>query len=415
MKIYSFFISLIIRFFDSSIKFSFYLMLPILIGFDGASKIQLFISLIFITSIFLRYSSEEVMLKFLSNINFNAHNFNLLIRNNIKLLFINYLIFYLLVKIFNFFTTYNKEIIIFKILNEYEFLIILNSFCFSLMSIISFGFRAIGNINKSIFIQGFIWPIILFFLIFFTYKNNYDFDFVIKYFSAAISLIVLIISIYFYKKINFFFQETKRKEVTNEIKYERLSLYIQSISGMFIHWMPIIIYGIFNDNISTGIFGTYLKISMGVFNFLLIIDFFAGKKISNAYQLNDKKSIYNHFQFYRKLYIILSTIIFLSFISLLYVYSLFFKIYLFNTEFIIFLFFILLASLFGPVDVTFLMLNKEKYRLKYSIIFIISILSIFTIASIFAPFKYTLFIFGILFFLNYFNKYKFIVRQINIQ
>ena len=96
----SFYISLIVRFFDSSIKFIFYLIIPILIGFKSTSEIQLFISLIFITSVFFRYSSEEVMLKFLSNVNFNSYNFNHLLRNNIKILFINYLAFYIFIRVF---------------------------------------------------------------------------------------------------------------------------------------------------------------------------------------------------------------------------------------------------------------------------------------------------------------------------
>ena len=408
----SFYISLIVRFFDSSIKFIFYLIIPILIGFKSTSEIQLFISLIFITSVFFRYSSEEVMLKFLSNVNFNSYNFNHLLRNNIKILFINYLAFYIFIRVFNFFITDNSENFVFKILNEYEFLIILNSLCVSLISIISFGFRAIGKINIGILIQGSIWPTILFFLIFITYKDNYEFDFVIRYFSLIFSFIVLVISIYFYKSIYFIFKNTKQKKIINKLKYDRLSLYIQSISGLFINWVPIIIYGIFNDSISTGIFATYFKISIGLFYFMLIVDFYAGKEISNAFQLNNKKKIYSRFQFYRKLYVILATIIFLGCICMLYLLNTFFEIFIFDEVFIIFLFLILIASIFGPVDITFLMLNKEKQRSIFSIIFISSILFLFTFSSIIAPLKYSLYIFGILFFLNYFIRYKFIKNQI---
>ena len=202
-------------------------------------------------------------------------------------------------------------------------------------------------------IQGSIWPTILFFLIFITYKDNYEFDFVIRYFSLIFSFIVLVISIYFYKSIYFIFKNIKQKKIINKLKYDRLSLYIQSISGLFINWVPIIIYGIFNDSISTGIFATYFKISIGLFYFMLIVDFYAGKEISNAFQLNNKKKIYSRFQFYRKLYVILATIIFLGCICMLYLLNTFFEIFIFDEVFIIFLFLILIASIFGPVDITF--------------------------------------------------------------
>ena len=412
MKIKPIYTSILIRFFDSFVKFFLYLIMPFLIGFNNTSEIQLFLSLIFISSVFFRFSSEEIMLKKMSTLNYNHDQFKNFTKHTLSIILVSYTFFLILTQILVTTTLKDESNLVLQIINEHYILIIFNSFVFTIISIISFGLRAIGRINLCIILQGTTWPFILLTLVIFSSSDQYEFDFIVRYFTLFFFFVGLFAAIYFYKHV-LSLKENGKSEVKNELKIDRKNSYIQSIAGLFLNWFPLIIFGLFNDSYSTGIFGTYFKIGVGFFYFLLVIDFNAGKILSTNFQLNKKNKIQKSFHYYQKFYIIFSVFTLVGSIIFIYIFNKFFDTSLFDPIFFTFLLIILCSSIFGPVDISLLMLNKEKLRSKCAIYFISSILLIFTPTTIFFNYDYSLYVFGILFFSNYLVKYKFIKKEIN--
>ena len=137
------------------------------------------------------------------------------------------------------------------------------------------------------------------------------------------------------------------------------------------------------------------------------------KILSINFQTNKKNELIKNFDYYQKFYIFFSIFTFIGSLIFLHFFNTFFETSLYNLIFFIFLFIILISSIFGPVDISFLMINKERMRSKCAILFIISVLLIFTPITFFYNYDHSLSVFGVLFFLNYLIKYKIIKKELN--
>ena len=99
-------------------------MMPFLIGFDNTSEIQLFLSLIFISSVFFRFSSEEIMLKKMSILNFSHDQFKNFVRYTLSIIFISYTIFFILTQILIITTSKHDTNLVLQIIPLYIMIII---------------------------------------------------------------------------------------------------------------------------------------------------------------------------------------------------------------------------------------------------------------------------------------------------
>jgi O-antigen/teichoic acid export membrane protein len=204
----------------------------------------------------------------------------------------------------------------------------------------------------------------------------------------------------------------KYEKKYTKLKTDRLNSYIQSIGSIFINWVPIIIFSFYNDKISSGIFATYFKIGLGLLYFINVVDLISAKKLSYYFQIKNKiklKKTYNEF----KLLKIISAVVifFLSYI--------FFKIYdhyfnSINIEHTLYLYItlILLCGFFGPLDISFLLFNKEKVLAKNNIFLIISIIIILNLTCQYFGILGSLISFSIILLINYIYKY-FILKKLN--
>ena len=95
-KFFNYFLNLLSKFFDSLIKFVLYLITPIIIGYEKTSELQLFIALIFLSSVIFRFSSEIIFLKKLSDLSLNLKKFNLLIYQTLILFSKSYFVFFII-------------------------------------------------------------------------------------------------------------------------------------------------------------------------------------------------------------------------------------------------------------------------------------------------------------------------------
>ena len=412
MQIKSFFFNISCRFLDSLTKFVLYLTLPFALGYSETSLIHIFLSFIFITSVIFRMSSENLILKKLSILNFDIENFKIFVRDTLYIIFKGYLVFILIIFILQNFSDHFQNNLTLKMFNDYNVYILINSLVFTIIAIVSFGLRALGRINLSILSFGSIWPILLILIIVIKVNFNYDLDFIVKYFTLFFFSFGVLLLIYFYKLVNQK-KNSNKSIMVNELKLDRKNSYIQSISSLFINWVPLVIFGLFNDEITTGIFGTYFKIGLGFFYFLNVIDFISIKNISDYFQTNDKIKIKETFEYYKKIKIGLALTIMIGSIIFLSFYNFFLNTQIVTNEFYIFLTILLIASIFGPVDIIFFIINKENILARSSIFFIISILFCFTPAALFFDHSISLYIFSVLFFLNYLYKHQLYKKEIN--
>jgi len=411
-KFFNYFLNLLSKFFDSLIKFVLYLITPIIIGYEKTSELQLFIALIFLSSVIFRFSSEIIFLKKLSDLNLNLKKFNLLIYQTLILFSKSYFVFFIILFALYKFAKLFINIQIYEIIENYYIYIFLNSLTFSFVAIVAFSLRALGRPNLSILFFGSIWPSIIIILLIIESIFNYGMHFIIKNFTIYFLLIGISISIYFFYFVNHKFVFKKYEKKYTKLKTDRLNSYIQSIGSIFINWVPIIIFSFYNDKISSGIFATYFKFGLGLLYFINVVDLISAKKLSYYFQIKNKiklKKTYNEFKVLKIISAIM--IFFLSYI--------FFKIYdhyfsSANIEYTLFLYIalILLCGFFGPIDISFLLFNKEKLLAKNNIFLIISIIIILNLTCQYFGILGSLISFSIILLINYTYKY-FILKKLN--
>ena len=169
--------------------------------------------------------------------------------------------------------------------------------------------------------------------------------------------------------------------------------------------MPIIIFSFFNNAIEISYFSTMFRISLGLYVFLNIVDLISSKQISKYFQEQKIDELIKCFNKFRLIKILLAASVILLFIL---VYFFFINQYKSVLDLSLFLFLILIISnsLFGPIDLTYIMINKENELAKLSICLIFFISFFFPIISFLFNYKISLFIFGIIFFSFNSLKYK---------
>ena len=391
-----------IRGFDSVLKFSFYLFLPIFLSASDVGYIHLFLSVIFISSVFLRFSYENIILKKMTDLSLSKKNLIIFLKKNFIKFAIIYLILFVVFFLMNKsdFLNLDFSVPIINIFFNYNLNIVICSFVFTFITFISFALRGMGYVKLSIIIFGSIWVILLFSIILILYfmKLNH-FATILNLFSTSYFISLLLIFFlfnYFFSKYKFLSQKKSEK-----LSYDVKSYYFQSINNVAINWFPILIFSFFNTIENSGHFATQFRIGVGLYLFLSTIDFLSLKLFSKNFQ---KKNYYTNkkkFLYFTKLKIYLAIGIFFSSLILFLVLENYLRLLILDEYFIIFLAMLLITSIFGPYEAFLNMTNKEKYLANWSLFFMILMsLIIFASISIFNSPQYVLVIFSIFIFLR---------------
>jgi O-antigen/teichoic acid export membrane protein len=405
-------IPILIKLSESILKFLFFLILPFFFNNYLVANLHIFLSCIFITSVFLRFANENIFLKKTSDLNLNKHQ----IKNHfLSILFFLIKSYALLILFFIMMFSlkkYLENLYFFNVFFNFYMEIFICSFCFSLISIISFGLRGLGNLNSSIFVNGYNWSLGLVAILIFFYINEInDIKKIIKFFTGYYLFYSLIVLFFFFDKLNFFKQ--KKKRVYNKLIFDRKNLYIQSVSGVFLNWVPIIIFSFFNNATEISYFSTMFRISLGLYVFLNIVDLISSEQISKYFQEQKVEKLIKCFNHFRLIKIFLAVLVILLLILL---YLVFINQYenILDLSLFIFLVLIISNSLFGPIDLTYIMINKENELAELSILLIVFISFFFPLVSFLFDYKISLLIFGMIFFSFNALKYKNLrVRYLN--
>tara|TARA_B100000925_G_scaffold279220_1_gene248800 strand:- start:190 stop:1467 length:1278 start_codon:yes stop_codon:yes gene_type:complete len=373
--------SLLIRGFENLSKISIIFLIPIFYDYEFASKVQLYLGYVFCLSSLVNFGFDYTILKDHSINGFNQNIYNQFF-NCLKNFAIGYTVlsvfFLIIFKIFNFAEFYS---IFF--LNKYFMSIIISSISFSIFNLISYSLRGLGNIYLSQIIIGSLWPLFflkfLFLLDFFT-KTLDESVFIRNAWIIFLSTVIPSIIIYFLilkKSI----RKLRKKITSSKINFN-FFFYFQSLLSFFIIWLPPIFFGIFNNEISTGIFATKYRLGFSLIGILSIVTFLSSRDFSYLFNLKKRIDLVNKFKSYKYLKSIL--IIFLGSCLILTLYFLdkYFDKNFFDIDILLFLTIIILGNLFGPTDDILNLSNNEKYVTSLNFHLFISILLFILVSSI---------------------------------
>lgn len=398
--------ALIINLSDAGLKFIFFLTFPIFYSNNFVADFHIYLSLIFISSIFLKLAYEGLLLKKMTDFETSINEIKIYLKKIFVNLSKSYLLFILVIFFFLYFENYLNNYYFFKVLKSLYINIIISSFCYSIIFILSYGLRALNQTNLSLIFLGFNWSLpVIIILATFKFLNIEDKYLIINLFTLIYVLIAGLITTVFYI-ILYRFRKKKQKS-HNKQKLDQSSLYIDSINGVFVNWFPILIFGFFNNQEQIALFSTQFRIGLGFFTVMNIIDYLSFKEISIFFQKKTYSKLIKSFSYYKKIKIFLSILLFFGSVFLLVLFNIYFE-NNYGYLFFIFLFLILSTSIFGPVNISYVIFNKEKLLAKINIIFVFKVLILFFIGTSFYNHEISLIIFGLLFFSNIYLKYKYL-------